>query len=274
MSEPTRSTLAHQDESDQPELDSSIEKKAADHSPLSDEESEAFTNPLQTPRTRSFLNIGTPTLRWRRRASNWLLHHRSWLALGIGAAIGAASGSYAFLKLSEKPVVEQKIVRPTPNVLLSIHDIAEYETADFHGAQTIDLTNADQPFFARVEVPRAQLLLLSGSVTAGVDFTLVESTDIKIDAATSAVTVTLPEPTVLREKLDPAKVYARNKRGDDSRMQSITLDAPTRELAQTELRNAAINSGLFDRARAGASRTVDTLLLGLGYKAVHIRWKK
>jgi len=112
------------------------------------------------------------------------------------------------------------------------------------------------------------LMIVHGQVVAGIDFTRLKNSDVKIQGR--EVRIHLPNPQVLITRLDNArtKVYSRNT-GILVRVDP-NLESQVRQEAEGELLQEAVLGGIMTNARDNARATVTTLLLGLGFEKVEV----
>ena len=112
------------------------------------------------------------------------------------------------------------------------------------------------------------LMIVHGQVVAGIDFTRLKSSDVKIQG--KDIHVHLPPPQILITRLDNArtKVYSRNT-GILVRVDP-NLESQVRQEAEGELLQEAAMGGILNNARDNARVTVTTLLLGLGFEKVDV----
>src|SRR5450755_1486514 len=73
------------------------------------------------------------------------------------------------------------VVRPTPNVLLAIQDLARLESASFHMERVIDLTDKQSRLFGLIQSEDAILLVAVADVSAGVDLQKLTTDDIAVN---------------------------------------------------------------------------------------------
>lgn len=112
------------------------------------------------------------------------------------------------------------------------------------------------------------LMIAHGQVVAGIDFTRMKGSDIKIQD--KQIHVHLPNPQILMTRLDNArtKVYSRNTgllvRVDPN------LESQVRQEAEGELLQEAAVGGILGTARDNARATVTTLLQGLGFEKIDV----
>jgi hypothetical protein len=114
------------------------------------------------------------------------------------------------------------------------------------------------------------LLVVHGESIAGVDFAQLKPEDVRIDAGTHSIHVTLPASQVFVTSLDNqhTRVFAR----ETGLLVPVdqNLESETRAKAQDQLQQAALGDGILDAARKNARATVTTLLYSLGFEHVDV----
>ena len=176
------------------------------------------------------------------------------------------------LATAEEPPATTTVVRPTPQVVVAVRDLARLESAEYHMERVIDLEDRQTRFFGLVEAEDAILLIASGEVTAGVDLTRMQDGDVVVDPDARTAVITLPEPEILRTSLDNERTYVHHRSTDALAERSETLETRARQEAERTLRDAAIEAGILDRARDNTRQTVATLVRSLGYDDVQVRF--
>jgi hypothetical protein len=114
------------------------------------------------------------------------------------------------------------------------------------------------------------LLVVHGQSIAGIDLAQLKPEDVRIDATTHAIHVTLPASQLFTTTLDNqhTRVYARST----GLLVPVdqNLESDTRAKAQSQLQQAALADGILDAARKNARATVTTLLYSLGFQSVDV----
>jgi Protein of unknown function (DUF4230) len=114
------------------------------------------------------------------------------------------------------------------------------------------------------------LLVVHGQSIAGIDFAQLKPEDVRIDAATHSIHLTLPVSQLFVTTLDNAhtRVYARTT----GLLVPVdqNLESDTRAKAQDQLQQAALADGILDAARKNARATVTTLLYSFGFAHVDV----
>lgn len=186
-----------------------------------------------------------------------------------GAMVSAAWGVFdAF-----RGVQETTTVRPQPGVVLAVRELSRLETATYHMERVIDLSEEQSRFWGFLKTKDAILLVAAADVTAGVDLSKLRDDDVRADPATRTVKVTLPPPEILTTTLDNERTYVHTRDTDVLAVRKEDLESRARQEAEASLRDAALDAGILDRARAGAERAVRALLQSSGYDDVEIRWR-
>jgi len=163
------------------------------------------------------------------------------------------------------------IVRPTPQVIVAVRDLARLESAQYHLERVIDLREQQSRFFGLVESEDAILLVAAGDVTAGVDLTLLRDGDVIVDPVKGEATILLPPAQVLSTRLDNERTYVHTRRTDVLAQRRENLETRARQEAERTLQQAAVEGGVLARAQRNAERTVETLVRSLGYTKVSVR---
>jgi hypothetical protein len=153
------------------------------------------------------------------------------------------------------------------SVIERIQKLQRMETVVFN-MDKIVTGEKDNPILPDFIAGDRLLMIVHGQVVAGIDFTRLQSSDVKIQG--KEIHVHLPPPQVLITRLDNArtKVYSRNT-GILVRVDP-NLESQVRQEAEGELLQEAALGGILNNARDNARVTVTTLLLGLGFEKVNV----
>lgn len=112
------------------------------------------------------------------------------------------------------------------------------------------------------------ILVAHGEVIAGVDLSQISAKDIQINGRDARLH--LPEPQIFVTRLDSAasRVYSRNTGLLVSA--DPNLETEVRQKAEEQIRQAALTDGVLARAKANATSTMRTMLLGFGFEKVEV----
>jgi Protein of unknown function (DUF4230) len=153
------------------------------------------------------------------------------------------------------------------SVIERIQSLQRLETVVFN-MDKIVTGEKDNPVLPDFIAGDRLMMIVHGQVVAGIDFTRLRSSDIKIQG--KEVRIHLPNPQILMTRLDNArtKVYSRNT-GILVRVDP-NLETQVRQEAEGELLQEAALGGIINNARDNARATVTSLLLGMGFERVQV----
>jgi hypothetical protein len=186
-------------------------------------------------------------------------------AAGAGLLVGRCSN-----KASTPAATSVSVLRPGPNVIVAVRDLAELTSAEFQVERVIDLTEQQTRFFGLVKAQDALLLVASGSVSAGVDLSALREEDVRIDEARKSVQIRLPPAKILSSRLDNERTYVHTRRTDVLAERKESLETRARQEAERAIVEAARQGGILQRAQSNAQRTVESLVRSLGYGSVSV----
>jgi hypothetical protein len=162
------------------------------------------------------------------------------------------------------------LVRPTPNVLVAVQDLARLESASFHMERVIDLTDKQSQLFGLIQAEDAILLVAVADVSAGIDLTELSTRDLTIDPIKRTAEISLPAPQVFHAELDNSKTYVHTRRTGVLAIRQENLETRARQEAERSLVDAALQAGLLNRAADNAKRAVQGVVRALGYDQVQV----
>lgn len=196
-------------------------------------------------------------------------------ALLIAAALigaGVAGGVTRLLGDMGKSNSTRTEERSTASVVSAVRNLARLESAEFHMERVIDLRDKQSHLFGLVRAEDAVLLVAAANVVAGVDLSRMGDDAVVVNEETHTAIITLPAPQILSAALDNKHTFVHTRTTDLLATRDATLESRARVEAEKELRQAAIDAGILDRARRNAGDTVRTLVKALGFQRVQIRW--
>jgi hypothetical protein len=197
----------------------------------------------------------------------------------VRAALGAAALACAiavafFAGRADAPKAASSRVdlRATPGVITAIREVARLETTEFHVEKVIEISDAQSRLWGFVQAKDALLLVAAGDVVAGVDLEKVRTEDIQIDAPARSIRIRMPAPQIIASALDERATHVYSRSTDMLAERKEGLEGDARRAAEEQMRRAALDAGILDRARVGADRTLRALLRSLGYDEVELDW--
>jgi hypothetical protein len=153
------------------------------------------------------------------------------------------------------------------SVIERIQRLQRMETVVFN-MDKIVTGEKDNPILPDFIAGDRLLMIVHGQVIAGIDFSRLKSSDIKIQG--KDVKIHLPNPQILITRLDNArtKVYSRST----GLLIPVdpNLETQVRQEAEGELLQEAGLGGIIAQARDNARGTVTTLLQGMGFEKVEV----
>lgn len=161
-------------------------------------------------------------------------------------------------------------LRSSPSVVTAVRDLARLESVEYHVERVIDLRDRQSLLFGLIKTQDAILFVAVGQVTAGVDLNELAEEDVIVDRDRGTAVITLPPARVHTVRLDNERswVYARST--DVLAQRREDLETRARREAERTLEQAAIDTGILQRARSNAEHTVAALVRSLGYTTVTV----
>jgi hypothetical protein len=115
------------------------------------------------------------------------------------------------------------------------------------------------------------LLVVHGESVAGIDMAELRPEDVRIDAATRSIHVTLPPAQLFATTLDDQRTRILVRSTGLLVPMGQALGPETRARAQDQLQQTAQAEGILDAARKNARATVTALLSSLGFEQVDVK---
>ena len=196
-------------------------------------------------------------------------------AVAAALVLVAVLSAVHLLPQLRNPFGQTTTVRSEPVILKSITELSRYEAASGSFEVVVDLTQRTSllpSFLAGSET----LFIGQGTDIAFVDFSGLKSQAIKVKAARTAVTVSLPkaqlEPAVLN--VSQSYVYAQQQ-GLFNRIGNFFSGNPNSQqqvyiVAQQKIQAAAQQSPLLSEAQKNTEGMLDGMLASLGFQQVTV----
>jgi len=198
--------------------------------------------------------------------------------VALGAALGALVASCALVLIYEArgeapdDGAHRTEIRATPGVVTAMRDMAKLDATSFHIEKVVEAKDEQSRLWGLLQPTDGLLLVAVGDVVAGVDLSKLQDGDVRIDPATHAIRVRLPGPEVTSSALDERATHVVVRTTDLLAERNEQLEGDARRKAEDQMRAAAIQAGILERARASADRTLRALLRSLGYEQVDLEW--
>jgi hypothetical protein len=193
------------------------------------------------------------------------------LSLGLGVGVlTIKTCSFTPPPLLPPMTSSVTVVRPTPDVLVAVRDLARLESASFHMERVIDLSDKQSKLWGMISTEDAILLVAVAEVTGGIDLQKLTAADVVVDPARRTARINLPAPEVLHAALDNDKTYVHSRKTGTLADRRENLESRARKEAERTLVESARQAGLLNRSAENARRTVEALVHSLGYDKVEV----
>jgi hypothetical protein len=166
----------------------------------------------------------------------------------------------------------QSFLHPTPTiypdpvtVVLQVRSLARLETAQYTVEKVIT-AETGQGTLAPLFGDRL-LFVAHGEVIAGVDLSRVAEHDV-IVSPDGRVTLILPAAEIFVSTLDNEKSYVYDRQTGLFTQGDINLETQARQVAEDEIRRAALEDGILNLAQSNAETFIDRLLRSLRFTDV------
>lgn len=155
-----------------------------------------------------------------------------------------------------------------PTVIASIQRLARLESVVYTMDKVVEGDRSSQylPDFLTGD---KILLVVHGQAVAGVDLGQVQANNVEIDGR--SVTITMPAAQLLSVSLDNSKTRVYSRLTGLLVPTDPNLESETREKAEANLRQSALDSGILTTAEGNARATLTTLLHSLGFQQITFR---
>ncbi|HEX6872277.1 MAG TPA: DUF4230 domain-containing protein [Micromonosporaceae bacterium] len=175
------------------------------------------------------------------------------------------------------PFATETTDRSGPVLLESIQDLSRYVAAEGNFQVLVDLQE-NKKFIPDVFFNERTLFVGVGSVDAYVDFSTIGEGAIVVSPDGKSVEITLPAPQLERPSIDNDRSYVfAQERGLVNRVGDLFSGEPNKQqqlyqLAEQKIAQAAADSELRERAEKNTRAMLESLVKGLGYERVTVKF--
>jgi hypothetical protein len=163
------------------------------------------------------------------------------------------------------------LLHPTPTVIPDpvtiIHEVralARLETIQY-SVEKVITAEVNQGLFGPLFGDRL-LFVAHGTVIAGIDMQKIAPTDLWLQ--NGVLNVHLPPAEVFVASLDNQKSYVYDRQTGLLTHGNMNLETAARQVAEDQIRQAALDDGILDQAGQNAEAYLTRLFLALGYPEV------
>lgn len=201
------------------------------------------------------------------------------VAVGVVVAGLIAGASWFGFDMLRNPIETTTVDHSPPPILTELRDLAEFRAAQAQFEVVIDHEHDVNLIPQFLAGERVQFIAI-GTVDVVVDFSGLADDAIEVDADTSAVTITLPAPTVESPVIDHELSHVMNRdRGLFDRLGGALVDNPTSEqalllAASEKMEASAKRTDLVERAEENTTDMLTGMLGALGYETATILFEE
>ncbi len=127
-------------------------------------------------------------------------------------------------------------------------------------------TEADMPEWLRLLYGQRQVMVATGYVVAGIDLSQIEADAVKLNGG--ILTLELPASALQDCFFDERGTYIAEQSTGIFARRASNIDQETRRYAIQQFREAALNSGILEAARAQAAESLTSFIQLLGVNSI------
>ena len=154
-----------------------------------------------------------------------------------------------------------------PTVVNKIQRLQRLETVSYSLDKIVE-GERQSPVLPDFLVGDKLLLVVQGSVVAGIDLSQLKTSDVHIDGR--SIQVHLPASQIFVTSLDNTKTRVYSRTTGLLVPEDPNLESEVRAKAQEQIQLAALADGILVTASKNARATVTSMLLGLGFENVTV----
>lgn len=152
-------------------------------------------------------------------------------------------------------------------VVRSVQSLARLESVQY-SIEKVIRAETGQGIFGPLLGDRL-LFVAHGDVIAGVDLAKLGPNDVLV-STDGRVTIVVPAAEIFVTRLDNEKSYVYERATGLFTKGDINLESQTRQVAEDEIRNGALEDGILNTAQSNANVVLERLLRSLGFTDVVI----
>jgi len=188
---------------------------------------------------------------------------------GIFITVAVVFGLMIIFTFFTKFNFSSQNVMNNSTVLGKVQDISELNTVEMYFNEIVDYKGS--LFFNKFEIPftaKTLIFTIESRVKAGIDLSQLKESDIKIEK--KKITLKLPQPLVTSTEILTYKAYDER----NGLFNEVTNDDTLKVLNEVKdkLSDKAISSGILDKAKMTATKTVKGLLELMGFEEITITY--
>lgn len=154
-----------------------------------------------------------------------------------------------------------------PAVISSIQRLQRLETVSYSMDKIVESAK-ESDYLPDFLAGDRLLLVVHGQVLAGVDLGKLQTSN--VSTTEHSVHVHLPDPEIFVVNLDNAGTHVYSRTTGLLVPEDANLETETRMKATEQIRQAALDGGILNKARDNAKATITTMLQGMGFQQITV----
>ena len=156
----------------------------------------------------------------------------------------------------------------SPAVVEKIRQLSRLETVEYSLDKIVEGGKAN-PYLPDFLAADKLLLIAHGEVVAGIDLAQLKDGDVQVSG--ESVRVRLPAAQILSTRIDNTRTRVYSRSTGFLVPTDPNLESQTRQYAEHEIGQAALDDGILLKASQNARANVTALLYGLGFRSVDVQ---
>lgn len=152
-----------------------------------------------------------------------------------------------------------------PAVISSIQRLQRLETVSYSMDKIVESAK-ESDYLPDFLAGDRLLLVVHGQVLAGVDLSKLQTSN--VSTTEHSVHVHLPDPEIFVVNLDNSGTHVYSRTTGLLVPEDANLETETRAKATEQIKQAALDGGILNKAKDNAKATITTLLQGMGFQQI------
>jgi hypothetical protein len=154
-----------------------------------------------------------------------------------------------------------------PSVIASIQRLQRLETVNYSMDKIVEGARESE-FLPDFLAGDRLLLVVHGQVIAGVDLGKLQTSNVSIK--NHEIHVRMPDAEIFVATLDNAGTHVYSRTTGLLVPEDANLETETRARALEQVKQAALDGGILNKARENARSTLTTMLQGMGFEQIQV----
>ncbi len=154
-----------------------------------------------------------------------------------------------------------------PAVISSIQRLQRLETVSYSMDKIVESAK-ESDYLPDFLAGDRLLLVVHGQVLAGVDLSKLQTSN--VSTTDHSVHVHIPDPEIFVVNLDNSGTHVYSRTTGLLVPEDANLETETRMKATEQIKQAALDGGILNKARDNARATITTMLQGMGFQQITV----